>query len=77
MAPSRRRSAAISEILDRPVEVITLSLRSVTPGRDSVGQVFLQCRIGGKIAVGAGGIDRHRRGERPGFGARAQQGAPR
>lgn len=46
--------AAISEILDRPVEVITLSLRSVTPGRDSVGQVFLQCRIGGKSLSGQG-----------------------
>ncbi len=46
--------AAISEILDRPVEVISLSLRSVTPGRDSVGQVFLQCRIGGKSMSGQG-----------------------
>jgi 2-isopropylmalate synthase len=46
--------AAISEILDRPVEVINLSLRSVTPGRDSVGQVFLQCRIGGKSLSGQG-----------------------
>jgi 2-isopropylmalate synthase len=46
--------SAISEILDRPVEVINLSLRSVTPGRDSVGQVFLQCRIGGKSLSGQG-----------------------
>ncbi len=46
--------AAISEILERPVEVISLSLRSVTPGRDSVGQVFLQCRIGGKTLSGQG-----------------------
>ncbi len=46
--------AAISEILERPVEVINLSLRSVTPGRDSVGQVFLQCRIGGKSLSGQG-----------------------
>ena len=46
--------AAISEILDRPVEVMNLSLRSVTPGRDSVGQVFLQCRIGGKSLSGQG-----------------------
>ena len=46
--------SAISEILDRPVEVITLSLRSVTPGRDSVGQVFLQARIGGKSMSGQG-----------------------
>ena len=46
--------AAISEILGRPVEVTNLSLRSVTPGRDSVGQVFLQCRIGGKSLSGQG-----------------------
>jgi 2-isopropylmalate synthase len=46
--------AAISEILDRSVEVINLSLRSVTPGRDSIGQVFLQCRIGGKSMSGQG-----------------------
>jgi 2-isopropylmalate synthase len=46
--------SAISEILERPVEVINLSLRSVTPGRDSVGQVFLQCRIGGKSLSGQG-----------------------
>ncbi|MBP9199649.1 MAG: hypothetical protein KBF47_06555, partial [Gemmatimonadales bacterium] len=46
--------AAISEILERPVEVSNLSLRSVTPGRDSVGQVFLQCRIGGKSLSGQG-----------------------
>jgi len=46
--------AAISEIIDRPVEVISLQLRSVTPGRDSVGQVFLQCRIGGKSLSGQG-----------------------
>ncbi len=46
--------AAISEILERPVEVSNLSVRSVTPGRDSVGQVFLQCRIGGKTLSGQG-----------------------
>ncbi len=51
--PLRPRSPH-SEILDRPVEVINLSLRSVTPGRDSVGQVFLQCRIGGKSLSGQG-----------------------
>jgi 2-isopropylmalate synthase len=46
--------AAISEILEQTVEVMNLSLRSVTPGRDSVGQVFLQCRIGGKSLSGQG-----------------------
>ncbi|HEX5386329.1 MAG TPA: 2-isopropylmalate synthase [Gemmatimonadales bacterium] len=45
---------AISEILERPVEVISLQLRSVTPGRDSVGQVFLQARVDGKSLSGQG-----------------------
>jgi 2-isopropylmalate synthase len=31
-----------------------LNLRSVTPGRDSVGQVFLQARIDGKSLSGHG-----------------------
>jgi 2-isopropylmalate synthase len=43
---------AISEILGRPVEVLSLNLRSVTPGRDSVGQVFLQAKIDGKSLSG-------------------------
>jgi len=43
---------AVSEILGRPVEVQSLNLRSVTPGRDSVGQVFLQARIDGKTLSG-------------------------
>ncbi len=43
---------AVSEILDRQVEVLSLSLRSVTPGRDSVGQVFLQAKIDGKSLTG-------------------------
>ena len=34
--------------------MISLQLRSVTPGRDSVGQVFLQARIGGKSLSGQG-----------------------
>jgi len=45
---------AISEILSRQVEVISLQLRSVTPGRDSVGQVFLQARVDGKSLSGQG-----------------------
>jgi len=45
---------AISEIVERPIEVDNLSLRSVTPGRDSVGQVFLQARIDGKSLTGHG-----------------------
>jgi 2-isopropylmalate synthase len=43
---------AVSEILGRAVEVLSLSLRSVTPGRDSVGQVFLQAKIDGKSLSG-------------------------
>jgi 2-isopropylmalate synthase len=45
---------AISEILGRQVEVLSLSLRSLTPGRDSVGQVFLQAKIDGKSLSGNG-----------------------
>jgi 2-isopropylmalate synthase len=45
---------AISEILGRPLEVLSLSLRSLTPGRDSVGQVFLQAKIDGKSLTGHG-----------------------
>jgi 2-isopropylmalate synthase len=44
--------AAVSEILGRNLEVLSLSLRSVTPGRDSVGQVFLQAKIDGKSLSG-------------------------
>jgi 2-isopropylmalate synthase len=44
--------AAVSEILGRPVEVLSLTLRSVTPGRDSVGQVFLQAKIDGRSLTG-------------------------
>ena len=45
---------AISEILGRQVEVLSLSLRSLTPGRDSVGQVFLQAKVDGKSLSGTG-----------------------
>ena len=44
--------AAVSEILGHQVEVLSLTLRSVTPGRDSVGQVFLQAKIDGKSLTG-------------------------
>lgn len=43
---------AVSEILGRAVEVLSLTLRSVTPGRDSIGQVFLQTKIDGKSLSG-------------------------
>jgi 2-isopropylmalate synthase len=45
---------AISEILGRQIEVLSLSLRSLTPGRDSVGQVFLQAKVDGKSLTGNG-----------------------
>jgi 2-isopropylmalate synthase len=45
---------AIADILGRPLEVLSLSLRSLTPGRDSVGQVFLQAKIDGKSLTGHG-----------------------
>ncbi|HEV8600008.1 MAG TPA: 2-isopropylmalate synthase [Gemmatimonadales bacterium] len=45
---------AISAILRQEAEVISLQLRSVTPGRDSVGQVFLQARVDGKSLSGQG-----------------------
>jgi 2-isopropylmalate synthase len=43
---------AVSEILGSHVEVLSLTLRSITPGRDSVGQVFLQAKIDGKSLSG-------------------------
>ena len=46
--------AAVSDILGRTVEVLSLNLRSVTPGRDSVGQVFLQAKIDGLTLSGHG-----------------------
>jgi 2-isopropylmalate synthase len=46
--------AAISSIVERPIEVLNLSLQSVTPGRDSVGHVFLQARIDAKTLTGHG-----------------------
>jgi 2-isopropylmalate synthase len=39
---------AMASIAARSIDVESLSLRSVTPGRESVGQVFLQVRIDGK-----------------------------
>jgi 2-isopropylmalate synthase len=45
---------AISEITGRQLEVLSLQLRSLTPGRDSVGQVFLQVNVDGKSLSGHG-----------------------
>ena len=46
--------SAVSEILGGQVEVLELSLRSLTPGRDSVGQAFLKAKIEGKTLSGQG-----------------------
>jgi len=46
--------SAMSDILGRHIEVLELSLRSLTPGRDSVGQVFLKAKIDGKTLSAQG-----------------------
>ena len=46
--------AAVSEIVGKPVEVTNLAIQSVTPGRDSLGQVALQARVNGKTLSGHG-----------------------
>jgi 2-isopropylmalate synthase len=46
--------AAIGEALGRTIEVLDLSVQSVTPGRDSLGRVVLQVRIDGKSLSGHG-----------------------
>src|SRR6266576_5573143 len=46
--------AAIAEAVGRTIEVLDLSIQSVTPGRDSLGRVILQVRIDGKSLSGHG-----------------------
>lgn len=46
--------AAVSEIVGKHVEVARLALQSVTPGRDSIGQVFLEARVDGRSFTGHG-----------------------
>jgi len=46
--------AAIAEAAGRSIEVLDLSVQSVTPGRDSLGRVILQVRIDGKSLSGHG-----------------------
>ena len=46
--------AAIGEAVGRTIEVIDLSVQSVTPGRDSLGRVILQVRVDGKSLSGHG-----------------------
>jgi 2-isopropylmalate synthase len=45
---------AIGEAVGRSIEVIDLSIQSVTPGRDSLGRVVLQVRVDGKSLSGHG-----------------------
>jgi len=44
--------AAIDAVVGRGIEVVNLSVQSVTPGRDSLGQVLLQARVEGKSLTG-------------------------
>ena len=46
--------AAIGEAVGRSIEVLDLSVKAVTPGRDSLGRVLLQVRIDGKSLTGHG-----------------------
>ena len=46
--------AAIGEAVGRTIEVLDLSVQSVTPGRESLGRVVLQVRIDGKSLTGHG-----------------------
>ena len=46
--------AAIARVVGRQVDVLNLSVQSVTPGRDSLGQVVVQARIDGKTVSGHG-----------------------
>jgi 2-isopropylmalate synthase len=46
--------AAIAEAVGRTIEVLDLSVQSVTPGRDSLGRVILQVRVDGKSLSGHG-----------------------
>src|SRR5256884_620360 len=46
--------AAIGEAVGRSIEVLDLSVKAVTPGRDSLGRVILQVRIDGKSLTGHG-----------------------
>src|SRR5258705_1738353 len=46
--------AAVGEIVGREIEVLNLTVQSVTPGRDSLGQVLVQVRVDGKSLSGHG-----------------------
>jgi 2-isopropylmalate synthase len=46
--------AAVGAIVGREIEVLNLTVQSVTPGRDSLGQVLVQVRVDGKTLSGHG-----------------------
>jgi len=46
--------AAVGEIVGRKIEVLNLTVQSVTPGRDSLGQVLVQVNVDGKSLSGHG-----------------------
>jgi len=46
--------SAIAGIVGRKIDVLNLTVQSVTPGRDSLGQVLVQVRIDGKSMSGHG-----------------------
>jgi 2-isopropylmalate synthase len=46
--------AAIGGIVGRKIDVLNLTVQSVTPGRDSLGQVLVQVRVDGKSLSGHG-----------------------
>src|SRR5258706_1129410 len=46
--------AAVGELVGRKIEVLNLTVQSVTPGRDSLGQVLVQVHVDGKTLSGHG-----------------------
>ncbi|MGH7700020.1 MAG: 2-isopropylmalate synthase [Gemmatimonadales bacterium] len=46
--------AGVAEIVERRIQVLNLVVQSVTPGRDSLGQVLVQVRVDGKSLSGHG-----------------------
>jgi 2-isopropylmalate synthase len=46
--------AAVGELVGRQIEVLNLTVQSVTPGRDSLGQVLVQVKVDGKSLSGHG-----------------------
>jgi len=46
--------AAIAGIVGRKIDVLNLTVQSVTPGRDSLGQVLVQVKVDGKSLSGHG-----------------------